>query len=50
MCMTCGCGQPHERHGDDANITYEDLDSAAQAADITPAEAMDNMQASLSNA
>ena len=50
MCMTCACGQPHERHGDDANITWEDLEAAAQAAEITPAEAMDNMQDAMSKA
>jgi hypothetical protein len=48
--MTCGCGQPHDRHGDDANLTYEDLEAAAKASDITPGEAMDNMQDALTKA
>jgi hypothetical protein len=50
MCMTCGCGEPHEQHGDAANITWEDLERAAKAQDITPAEAMDNMQDAMAKA
>lgn len=29
MCMNCGCGQPHEDHGQPANITAADLERAA---------------------
>ena len=25
MCMNCGCGQPHEDHGNEANITADAL-------------------------
>ena len=35
MCVSCGCGEPNERHGDDRHITQDDLDAAAAAADIT---------------
>ena len=31
MCMNCGCGQPHEDHGNEANITATDLQSAGDA-------------------
>lgn len=31
MCMNCGCGQPHERHDEPANILAEDLQAAADA-------------------
>lgn len=31
MCMNCGCGQPHEDHGNAANITATDLQRAADA-------------------
>ncbi len=31
MCLNCGCGQPHERHGNPANITAEDFQAAADA-------------------
>lgn len=34
MCLTCGCGQPHELHDDPRNLTYADLAAAAQAAGI----------------
>ena len=31
MCMNCGCGQPHENHGNPANITADDLRRAGDA-------------------
>jgi hypothetical protein len=31
MCMNCGCGQPHEDHGNAANITATDLQRAGDA-------------------
>ncbi len=31
MCMNCGCGEPNERHGNDANITLDDLRQAGEA-------------------
>ena len=31
MCLNCGCGQPHEDHGEAANITAEDLRRAGEA-------------------
>jgi hypothetical protein len=31
MCMNCGCGEPEERHGNDANITLTDLRRAGEA-------------------
>jgi hypothetical protein len=35
MCVSCGCGEPNERHGDDRHITQIDLDAAAEAANIS---------------
>lgn len=35
MCMNCGCGQPHEDHGVEANITAADLQRAGEANDQT---------------
>ena len=32
MCMSCGCKQPNETHGDDRHITLRDLERAAAAA------------------
>ncbi|MDH4112184.1 MAG: hypothetical protein OEV60_05780 [Actinomycetota bacterium] len=43
MCLSCGCGQPNERHGDAANITADDLRAAAQAANVEMEQASDNI-------
>jgi len=43
MCMTCGCGKPNDQHRDEANITYDQLQSAAEAANIDPETAADNL-------
>jgi hypothetical protein len=43
MCMTCGCGKPNDQHGDEANITYDQLQAAAEAANIDPESAADNL-------
>ncbi|HVQ87736.1 MAG TPA: hypothetical protein VMT88_06090 [Actinomycetes bacterium] len=43
MCTSCGCGVPNEDHGDTANITQDQLDSAAMAANITPEEVAQNI-------
>ncbi|HWO70525.1 MAG TPA: hypothetical protein VNP94_07210 [Actinomycetota bacterium] len=45
--MTCGCGEPHEDHGDPANITYEDLKKAADAAQVSVQEAVENIRATM---
>jgi hypothetical protein len=31
MCLNCGCGEPNDRHGNDANITMDDLRKAGEA-------------------
>ncbi len=33
MCMNCGCGLPNEDHGNEANITADDLRRAGEAND-----------------
>jgi hypothetical protein len=38
MCMSCGCGEPHETHGDRRNITYADLKKAGDASKISVKE------------
>jgi hypothetical protein len=45
MCMSCGCGEPNEKHGNPDNITLEDLKRAAKAANIEPEQAADNLHA-----
>lgn len=49
MCLTCGCGEPFEDHGDEAHITYDDLVRAADAAEISVDEAASNLTATLSS-
>ena len=43
MCMSCGCGEPNEDHGNPDNITLDDLRRAAKAAKIETEEAADNI-------
>jgi hypothetical protein len=43
MCMSCGCKQPNEDHGDDRNITMDALQQAADAAGISVDEAASNI-------
>jgi hypothetical protein len=43
MCMSCGCGEPHETHGDKRNIVYADLKKAADASKISVKEAVQNV-------
>jgi hypothetical protein len=48
MCSSCGCGRPHDDHGDHRHITVEDVEAAAQAATITPTDVAENIVESLS--
>ena len=43
MCVSCGCGEPNERHGDDRHITRDDLQQAATAAEISLDEVIQNI-------
>jgi hypothetical protein len=42
--MSCGCGEPNEKHGNPDNITLDDLKRAAKAANIETEKAADNIQ------
>ena len=46
MCVSCGCGEPNERHGDERHITQDDLPRAAAAAEISLDEVIQNIGAS----
>ncbi len=48
MCMSCGCGQVNDDHGDQRNITLNDMRSAAQAANIDVQTAARNIQQAMS--
>jgi hypothetical protein len=50
MCLSCGCGEPDADHGDSRHITMAVLRQAAEAAEITPQEAADNIKATLAKA
>ena len=43
MCLSCGCGEPNERHGDDRHIIEDDIVAAAEAADLTPSQVAQNI-------
>jgi hypothetical protein len=47
MCMSCGCGEPHESHGDERNITYADLKKAGEASKISVQKAVRNIEKTL---
>src|SRR5687767_6397472 len=44
MCMSCGCKQPNEDHGDERNITLQDLEDAGQAGEVGTQEVVRNIQ------
>ncbi len=50
MCLTCGCGQPTNPHGDGRNLLLADLVAAAQAGGVTVEQAADNIPATLAGA
>jgi hypothetical protein len=43
MCLSCGRGEPNENHGDPRNITMQELEEAAEAANISTQEAAQNI-------
>ncbi len=47
MCLTCGCGEPEDDHGDSRHITYSQFQDAADAAEISLEEATKNLQETL---
>lgn len=54
MCLSCGCGEPDADHGDERHITSAKLAqgltnemilAAAEAAEISPEEVRQNIEA-----
>jgi hypothetical protein len=43
VCISCGCGNPNDDHGDPRNITMDDLNQAAQAAGTTRDRVLQNI-------
>jgi hypothetical protein len=44
MCANCGCGIPEDKHDDDRNINWSQIVASAEANDMTPDQAVQNMQ------
>lgn len=44
MCLSCACGKPNEKHGDDRNITLQDIQAAGQAAEASAEKVVTNIQ------
>jgi hypothetical protein len=42
MCVSCGCGEPHERHKE-GDITLEDVQKAAENHDLDLEQTADNI-------
>jgi len=43
MCANCGCGIPEEAHNDERNILWSEIVASANAAAISPADAVRNI-------
>jgi hypothetical protein len=43
MCISCGCGEPAEDHGDTRHITTQTIQDAASAAGISEEKVWENM-------
>lgn len=49
MCISCGCGDPNERHKS-GDITLDDLKRAAQNSNIDVEQAAENIRAAAKKA
>jgi hypothetical protein len=47
MCVSCGCGEIHDNHGDPRHLTIEDLEQAAHAARLSVDQVLHNLQTSV---
>jgi hypothetical protein len=47
MCLSCGCGKPEDKHGDERNIILSEVIAAGQAAGISPQQAAENINQAL---
>lgn len=43
MCVSCGCGMPHDKHNNPDLISIEDLQRAAKAANMDVDDAVKNI-------
>ena len=47
MCVSCGCGDLNNDHGDSRNITMSEIQQAAAAAGQSPEQVAQNIQRAL---
>lgn len=47
MCMSCGCGEPYDDHGNSDNIVFDDIKKAADAEGISTEQAVENIKDAL---
>jgi len=47
MCVSCGCGKPNDKHGNESNITMDELKNAAKAANEDVADVAKNIAESV---
>jgi hypothetical protein len=50
MCLSCGCGKLDESHGDNRHITKRNIEEAAQAANMSTQQVVQNIQKGMSTA
>jgi hypothetical protein len=50
MCLTCGCGLPHDNHGNPDYLTIEPLEKSAKLDNLSLDEAVANLVATVENA
>ncbi|MGH2793411.1 MAG: hypothetical protein ACRDKG_03810 [Actinomycetota bacterium] len=50
MCMTCGCGLPHDNHGNSDYLTIEPFEKSAKLDNLRLDEAVKNFIATVENA
>jgi hypothetical protein len=44
MCANCGCGIPEDKHDDERNLNWSEIVASAEANDISPQQAAQNIQ------
>ena len=44
MCANCGCGIPEDKHDDERNINWSEIVASAEANNISPGQAVENIQ------
>ncbi|MGH2725807.1 MAG: hypothetical protein ACRDKS_02405 [Actinomycetota bacterium] len=50
MCLTCGCGLPHDNHDNPDYLTIEPLERSARLDNLSLDEAVKNLIATVENA